>query len=324
MHWLLDAFARSQEALFESLVQPLMFALGMGNLLEDGFAATGWLIVGLLQITCMLLLLAPLERLRPVQTILDRKAVRVDVIYTLIHRLGLFQVAMFFTILPVTDTVFGTLRANGMGTWHVDQLWPGVTDIPLVSFAIYLVVFDFLDYWLHRAEHQLKPLWALHAVHHAQRSMTMWSDNRDHLLASALRTLVMVVAAQAIGVAPGQFIGLVALTQLSESLQHANVRLSFGRIGERLWVSPRFHRLHHAIGIGHESAAGKSTLGGCNFGVLLPWWDMLFGTANFSAHLEPTGIRDQVEPDAEGRLRDYGQGFFSQQWLGLRRLVGAA
>ena len=111
---------------------------------------------------------------------------------------------------------------------------------------------------------------------------------------------------------------IVAIAQLSENLQHANLRLSFGRWGERLWISPRFHRMHHSIGAGHESR-GRGSLGGSNFGVLLPWWDMLFGTANFQARYDPTGIRDQVEQG-----RDYGRGFWAQQWLGLKRLLGRA
>ena len=93
--------------------------------------------------------------------------------------------------------------------------------------------------------------------------------------------------------------------------------------GERLWISPRFHRLHHSIGIGHESK-GRNTLGGHNFGVLLPWWDMLFGTANFEQRYDATGVRDQVEPGPGGRLREYGRGFWAQQWLGLKRLAGRA
>ena len=149
----------------------------------------------------------------------------------------------------------------------------------------------------------------------------MWSDNRNHLLDDIIHDTIIVVVAQLIGVAPGQFIALVAFMQLSQSLQHANLRLGFGAIGERFWVSPRFHRLHHAIGIGHESH-GARTLGGHNFGVLLPWWDMLLGTGKFDGPLQDTGIRDQVEPDAQGRLRDYGRGFWQQQWLGLKRLAG--
>jgi sterol desaturase/sphingolipid hydroxylase (fatty acid hydroxylase superfamily) len=85
-----------------------------------------------------------------------------------------------------------------------------------------------------------------------------------------------------------------------------------------LLVSPRFHRQHHAIGVGHESH-GPGSLGGCNFAVLLPVWDLLFGTARFDGRYEPTGIRDQLP---EQGLRDYGEGFWAQQWLGVLRLFG--
>jgi sterol desaturase/sphingolipid hydroxylase (fatty acid hydroxylase superfamily) len=54
---------------------------------------------------------------------------------------------------------------------------------------------------------------------------------------------------------------------------------------------------------------------GHNFGVLLPWWDQLFGTALFQQHdqaYEATGVLDQ---------NDYGRGFWEQQWLGLKRMV---
>jgi sterol desaturase/sphingolipid hydroxylase (fatty acid hydroxylase superfamily) len=242
------------------------------------------------------------------------------VLYTLIHRLGLFRLALFFSIDPLMDELIGHLRTAGVGSFHLDDLWPGVTDGPIMSFVLYLVLFDFVNYWMHRAQHQWNWWWALHAVHHSQRQMTQWSDNRNHLLDDLLRAVVWVVVAQLVGIAPSQFVAVVALTQLSENFQHANLRLSFGRIGERLWVSPRFHRLHHAIGLGHESlnSEGQTVLGGHNFGVLLPCWDMLFATANFDTTFEATGIRDQV---TEGR--DYGKGFIKQQILGIKRLLSA-
>ena len=46
---LTDAFETAQQWLFETAVQPLAFGLGAGNLLEDGFAATGWLLAGVLR-----------------------------------------------------------------------------------------------------------------------------------------------------------------------------------------------------------------------------------------------------------------------------------
>ena len=324
MDALLDAFGWLQQWLFEAVVQPLMYRAGLGNLLEDGYRATGWLLVGLLQIALMLLVIGRLERWRPVEPVSDRAAVRTDVVYTLVHRLGLFRVVLFFCIDPLWTALAGQLRLHGLATWSLDGLWPGVTDVALVSFLMYLVLFDFVDYWLHRGQHRFGWWWQMHALHHSQRQMTMWTDNRNHLLDDVLRDSVFVLVALAVGVPPGQFVAVVAVTQLVESLSHANVRLDFGRVGSRLLVGPRFHRLHHAIGLGHESA-GPGSLGGHNFAVLFPLWDLLFGTAHYgagdvrSAPIEPTGIRDQLP---EGGGRDYGRGFWSQQWLGLLRLAG--
>ena len=310
-----ELFGAAQQWLFETTVQPLLFAAGLGQLLEDGYRATGWLLVGVLQITVMLTVFAALERWRPAEPVTDRAAVRVDVVYTLVHRLGLFRIALFFSLDPLWTALAGQLRLAGVPAWSLDQVWPGVTDLALVSFCLYLVLFDGVDYALHRAQHRFAWWWQLHALHHSQRQMTLWSDNRNHLLDDVLRDSAFVLVALAVGIAPAQFVAVVAFMQLLESLSHANVRLSFGPALGRVWVSPRFHRSHHAIGLGHESA-GPGSLGGHNFAVLFPVWDMLFGTARFDDVYPPTGVRDQLEG------RDYGRGFWAQQWLGLRRLVG--
>jgi sterol desaturase/sphingolipid hydroxylase (fatty acid hydroxylase superfamily) len=341
---LVNLFAQAQQWLFETAVQPLMFHLGMGAVLEVGFEGTGWLLVGLLQIAVIICLLVPLQRLWPVEAVTNRATIRTDILYTLIHRLGLFRVGLFLTVDPLFDLAFGALRQQGLSGFHLDQAL-GISGNPLLAFAAYLVVLDLVAYWIHRGQHQFNWWWQLHSMHHAQRQMTVWSDNRNHLLDDLIVDSLLVLSAQAIGVAPGQFVAFVAFAQLSESFQHANLKLWFGAVGERLWVSPRFHRLHHAIGIGHETPAnvsaagppqgarapsggsaahevasvGATVLGGHNFGVLLPWWDSLFGTANYEKRFDPTGVRDQVEQG-----RDYGRGFWSQQWLGLKRLAGRA
>ncbi|MDQ5898556.1 MAG: hypothetical protein QG612_2642 [Pseudomonadota bacterium] len=323
--FLVQRFGQVQQWLFETVVQPLLFALGGGSILEDGYNATGWLLVGLLQIAVLVAVIGPLERWRPVQAIADRRAVHVDMIYTLIHQLGLFRVGMFFAFDPLWNALWGALAVQGFAGIQLDQLvapwWPGVTDTALAAFVLYLLVFDFVNYLLHRAQHESEWWWALHALHHSQRDMTMWTDRRNHLLDSVLTDIVIVLVGQLIGVPPGQFVAATAFTLLVENFSHANLRLGFGLIGERLLVSPRFHRLHHAIGLGHEAPAGKGTLGGCNFAVLFPVWDALFGTADFRSPVGPTGIRDQL-PEEGGR--DYGRGFWAQQRLGLLRLIGRA
>ena len=337
MQWLTQMFDSLQQWLFESVMQPVMFHVGLANHLETGYEAAGWLLVGLVQLLVMVVVIGPLQRWRPVESVTDRATIGTDILYTLIHRLGLFRVALFFAVDPMTDALFGALRVAGVSTFQLDGVWPGVTDVAWVSLLLYLVVFDFADYWIHRGQHGLEWWWRLHSLHHAQRQMTMWSDNRNHLLDDMLRDVLLVVLAQLIGVAPGQFVAIVAITQLSESFQHANIRMWFGRWGERLWVSPRFHRLHHSIDLGHTarepnvsevSVTNPAALGagphGRNFGVLLPWWDMLLSTANFELRYDPTGVRDQVQPGPDGQLRDYGKGLWSQQWRGVQRLFGKA
>jgi sterol desaturase/sphingolipid hydroxylase (fatty acid hydroxylase superfamily) len=327
-----NAFAEAQQALFESVVQPLLFHAGLASFISDGYDATGWLLVGLLQIGVMLLLIAPLQRwlpdeaapAGPAERAERRQAVAVDVLYTLIHRLGLFRVAMFFAVDPLFNALFGWLAVHGVDGWHLDQWiapwWPGVSDTQLAGFLAYLLVFDLMNYLLHRAQHQFDWWWALHALHHSQRHVTMWSDSRNHLLDSLIVDALFVLVARIIGVAPGKFVALIALSQLVENLSHANLRLGFGWLGERLLVGPAFHRRHHAIGVGHESQ-GRGTLGGCNFAVLFPLWDVLAGTADFRHDSGPSGIRDQL-PEEGGR--DYGRGFWAQQRLGLLRLFGRA
>ncbi len=322
MDALTDTFNDLHQAFFEGLVQPVLMALGWGGFLERAYEGSIWLLFGLGQLLVLVLVLGPLQRWRPVEPVTDTATVRTDMLYTVIHRLGLFKLGMFFVLEPVMDGLLGRLSVLGWVTPQMDDVWPGVTDQPLVSFVLYLLAFDLVHYGIHRAQHQLGWWWKLHALHHAQRQMTMWSDNRNHLLDDVLTSAVLALCAQLIGLPPGQFVALVVFTQLSESFQHANLRVDFGSWGARLWISPRFHRLHHSIGNGHETlvpGTGRAVLGGHNFGVLLPWWDMLFGTADFSPGYGPTGVRDQVE---QGRR--YGDGFWSQQWLGLMRLVNRA
>jgi hypothetical protein len=46
------------------VVQPLVYAVGLGGWTEDAFDATGWLLVGLIQIAVLLAVIGPLQRWR--------------------------------------------------------------------------------------------------------------------------------------------------------------------------------------------------------------------------------------------------------------------
>lgn len=315
----IDHFAAAQGWLFETVVQPFLYHAGMGDIAEEAFEGTEWFLAGAVELLFLFAILRPLEALIPVKRHLDPAARRIDFLYTCIHRLGLFTVVMFLVFGPLFDRIASVLHMEGFTQFNLEEIWPGITDIPLVSFLLYLVVLDFFDYWYHRASHQFNWWWGLHSLHHSQRDMNLWSDNRNHLLDDLMRDVLMAAIALIIGVEPSQYVLLVVVSRMLQSLQHANVRLHFGAVGERLLVSPRFHRTHHAIGIGHEAKA-SGTLRGCNFAVLFPVWDILFRTADFRPEWAEVGVRDQLPPP-EGAGRDYGRGFWAQQWLGLKRVA---
>jgi sterol desaturase/sphingolipid hydroxylase (fatty acid hydroxylase superfamily) len=306
------AFTAVQAWLFETLVQPLLYPLGLLGYAEQAFEWLEFSLYGAVEILIMLLVLRPLEWWRPVEQWTDRRAVRVDVLYTFLHRLGIVPFAVFLLLLPLAESVDGTLRLHGIIPPSLEELMPWLALHPLVSFFVYLAIFDLAEYWRHRLQHRYPWWWALHALHHSQRQLSLWADRRNHLLDDVLQDLWIVLVALVIGISPNHFLVVVMVTRLIQSLSHANVRLPFGWLGERLVVSPHYHRLHHGIGIGHEGRVM-----GCNFASLFPLWDLLFGTADFRRAVPATGIRDQLDG------ADYGNGFIAQQVLGMKRLLRA-
>jgi sterol desaturase/sphingolipid hydroxylase (fatty acid hydroxylase superfamily) len=201
------------------------------------------------------------------------------------------------------------LADTGFVSPTLESIFPFLHQAPLLTFFIYVVILDFGEYWRHRLQHTIGWWWALHSIHHAQRQMTFWTDDRNHIIDEVIAALWFGTIALLIGVSPAQFPLLLLLMRLVEAFSHGNIRLSFGRIGERLLVSPRYHRAHHGV----LSVAEH----GRNYAVLFPVWDWIFRTADFSRQNYPrTGDPEAPESLATG-------GWLVQQWDGFKRMVGA-
>jgi sterol desaturase/sphingolipid hydroxylase (fatty acid hydroxylase superfamily) len=312
-------FSQLQGWLFEQWIQPLMFRLGLNHFSEQAYDATELMLAGSLEIVFLIVFLGTCERFFPAEVQNDRRSTRVDRVYTFLHRLGVFPLFAFALLTPLMDALETRLRFLGISRLNLEQslaqlsnsaMWQGFFERPLVSFLLYLVILDFADYWIHRAQHHFEPWWQLHALHHSQRQMNYWSDNRNHFLDDLVRDALMAALAMILGASPTQYVGLVLVSRVLQSLQHANLKWRFGSVGERLLVSPSFHRLHHGIGIGHEGASK-----GCNFAVLFPLWDVIFRTADFRPGFVATGVRDQLEG------KSYGEGIWRQQALAFKRMT---
>lgn len=309
IEWAEQLFGALHQWTFEQWIQPLLFQLGWMSFDELAYEWTHLFLLGTLEIVALWAILRPVEAWWPAERWMDRSATRVDVLYTLLARLGILPIAFFLLLTPTFDWVNGQLRLAGIIPPNVEDLLGLGMGGTLV---IYLIIQDFADYWRHRFQHRFGMWWALHSLHHSQRQMTFWTDEREHLLDQVIAAIWRAAIGLAIGVPPAAFLGVTLLTGAIESFSHANTPISFGWIGDRVLVSPVFHRLHHAMHEGHSGPAK-----GCNFAAVLPVWDILFGTADFSKSYHPTGIEDQLEG------RDYGDSFWRQQWLALRRIAGA-
>jgi sterol desaturase/sphingolipid hydroxylase (fatty acid hydroxylase superfamily) len=308
----MQAFVAAQGWIFEQAVQPLFFSLGLMPYVDDAYDAVGVGLAGVIEIGMLCALFKPLEMWRPIEHWQEMSVVRTDVIYTWLHRLGVLPLLIFMLLVIPVGEVDAWLRMNDIVRPNIEDLIPGIARNGIAAFLIYLMVFDLAEYWAHRLQHRFNWWWALHSLHHSQRQMSFWTDDRNHLLDDMLTSALLALVALGIGVPSEQFVTIIIGTRMIESLSHVNARVDFGWLGNRLLVSPPFHRRHHAIGVGHEGQYR-----GVNFAVLFPLWDMLFRTADFTRGYQPTGIRDQLEG------RDYGIGFWRQQWLGLARLKHA-
>jgi sterol desaturase/sphingolipid hydroxylase (fatty acid hydroxylase superfamily) len=180
---------------------------------------------------------------------------------------------------------------------------PRITAAPGWCFVVLAVlVIDTLNWLSHLANHRIGSLWRLHAVHHSQEELSIFTTFRAHPLVhvSFLISAIPVLAIASNAVTPTAVFTTYACL---EALPHANVRWSYGKAGAIL-VSPAYHRLHHA-------ATGRVDI---NLGFVLTVWDVLSRRAVFPAGgLVPTGLSGRPVPvEQAGRRPRFARTFLTQ------------
>jgi sterol desaturase/sphingolipid hydroxylase (fatty acid hydroxylase superfamily) len=290
------------------VILPILYHFGWMEWEELSF---DWALICVYGVFAVLLTYAvcwPLEAMFPVERWPNKRAVAVDVLYTFISRVGIIPIVSFLLFYQVQVAFTGAIVDAGFIPPDLETLIPALFGHPLVTFLLYALILDFADYWRHRLSHSFRAWYALHALHHAQRQMSFWSDDRNHVLDDLISFAWFFAVGLLIGIPPLQFPLLILLLRFMESLSHANIRLSFGWLCDRFLISPRFHRRHHAV-----AAAGRRS---CNYGAVFPFWDILFRTADFCPGYLPTGDLKAPEALATG-------GYLAQQWAGAKLFFAA-
>jgi sterol desaturase/sphingolipid hydroxylase (fatty acid hydroxylase superfamily) len=146
-----------------------------------------------------------------------------------------------------------------------------------------VAVADFGFFIAHRLQHRMAFLWEFHKVHHSAEVLHPLALYRRHPVDAALDVTVMGAGTGAVlGLSAYLFGESVAGLAILDTnavlflfhfagvhLRHSHVRLSYGRVLDRILISPTLHQVHHGCAPQHLDK---------NFGGILSIWDWLAGT----------------------------------------------
>nr|WP_281409372.1 sterol desaturase family protein [Oharaeibacter diazotrophicus] len=167
--------------------------------------------------------------------------------------------------------------------------WQLPIERPATWIAGFLVT-EFSYYWMHRASHRVRWLWASHSVHHSSTTFTLASALRLAWTGVLSGEWLFFVPAVLLGFPPTMVAALLAANLVYQFVLHTELSPRWGPL-ERVLNTPSHHRVHHAAdGVYLDR----------NYGGVLIVFDRLFGT--FAAErpdVPPTYGIAGVAPDRD-------------------------
>ncbi|HMG68468.1 MAG TPA: sterol desaturase family protein [Chitinophagaceae bacterium] len=130
-----------------------------------------------------------------------------------------------------------------------------------------LVLEDFLYYWLHRFDHEIRLFWAIHVTHHSSEQLNFSVGFRSSVFQPLYRFIYFIPLAL-LGFKPLDIVFMYSLTQIWGIFVHTELINKMGWL-EYILVTPSHHRVHHASNPKYLDM---------NMGMFLIVWDKLFGT----------------------------------------------
>lgn len=158
--------------------------------------------------------------------------------------------------------LFGWAAKDGIQAW--------VQGLPF-AIALFLIVLlaDLVQYWTHRAYHEVPWLWRLHAVHHSVKSMDWLAGSRQHILEVLLTRTLILAPIMVLGFSKEVIDAYIVIVGFQAVFNHANVSVRLGPLSKVI-VTPNFHHWHHSQ---DTEAIDK------NYAAHFAFLDYLFGTA---------------------------------------------
>ena len=138
---------------------------------------------------------------------------------------------------------------------------------PISYWLILLLAEDFLYYWLHRFDHEVRLFWAVHVTHHSSEQLNFSVGFRSSVFQPLYRFIYFIPLAW-LGFAPLDIVFMYSATQIWGIFVHTEMINKMGWL-EHVLVTPSHHRVHHASNAKYLDK---------NMGMFLIFWDKIFGT----------------------------------------------
>ena len=179
---------------------------------------------------------------------------------------------------------------------------------PWMYWITLLLAEDFLFYWLHRLDHEIRLFWAVHVTHHSSEHMNLSVGFRSSVLQPLYRFIYFIPLAW-FGFQPMDIIFMYSATQIWGILIHTEYVNKLGFL-EHILVTPSHHRVHHASNALYLDK---------NMGMFLIIWDKMFGT--FQEELP----REQYQPIRYGLTKPLESEnpvhIVSHEWIAIAKDV---
>lgn len=184
-------------------------------------------------------------------------------------RLDLVYFAINHLLIAVVLLVGNRFAPAAFGWATNDGVRAFVSGLPVPVQVVLLMLFaDLVQYWVHRAFHEMPLLWRFHAVHHSVEHMDWLAGSRIHFVEVLTSRPIIMVPLYLLGPSRDALDAYVIFAAIQAVFVHANVGIAFGLL-RRVVVTPQFHHWHHS----REDPAIDT-----NYGVHTPLWDWLFGS----------------------------------------------
>ncbi len=200
------------------------------------------------------------------------------------------------------------LTVMALGNWLAPQWAGALAGINVfAAIALFLVLDDMTQYWWHRTSHSVSWLYHLHRAHHDGRYMSVRLVYRNNIFYYAMMPGIWMSAVLVYLGLGWVYAGYIVVKMLVVIGAHSDVawdaplyRIKW--LSPVMWVvertisTPATHHAHHGRHADDPAVHYKG-----NFGNLLFFWDVLFGTAKITRSYPQSYGVENLAPASMGQ-----------------------